>query len=92
MHLKPLTNPNPLNKNKTKRLFLTQIPPPHKTTNPHNQNHPQNSTLELTGCKVKGNFGENNAGAFWLETSNMTATGVRACIVCLCVRGVWILY
>lgn len=46
----------------------------------------QNSTLELTGCVVKGNLGENNAGAFWLETSNMTATNVRGCIyIFICV-------
>jgi len=37
----------------------------------------QNSTLELEDCVIKGNVGENNAGGFWLESSNMTATGSR---------------
>lgn len=53
--------------------------PPRKTNKTQPTPTPQNSTLELTDCVVKGNLGDNNAGAFWLETSNMTATNVRVC-------------
>jgi len=37
----------------------------------------QNSTVELEDCLITGNIGENNAGGFWLESSNITATDSR---------------
>lgn len=35
----------------------------------------QNSSLKVDECVIRGNLGANNAGGFWLESSNMTATG-----------------